>query len=65
MALHFTRAEYDRRIKATTEAMARDGLDGLLMFQQESIRGRRYVLQAVVQLANVAVQPATYLFICE
>lgn len=37
MALHFDRAEYDRRIKATTAAMAKQGLDGLLMFQQESM----------------------------
>jgi Xaa-Pro dipeptidase len=37
MALHFERAEYDRRIKAVTAAMAREGLDGLLMFQQESM----------------------------
>ena len=33
MALHFERAEYDRRIKAVTAAMAREGLDGLLTFQ--------------------------------
>ena len=37
MALHFERAEYNRRIKATTAAMAKQGLDGLLMFQQESM----------------------------
>ncbi|WP_373505603.1 M24 family metallopeptidase [Aestuariivirga sp.] len=37
MALHFERAEYDRRIAAVRAAMARDGLDGLLMFQQESM----------------------------
>ena len=37
MALHFNRAEYDRRIKAATSAMAAQGLDGLLMFQQESM----------------------------
>ena len=37
MALHFNRAEYDRRIAAVTSAMAADGLDGLLMFQQESM----------------------------
>jgi len=37
MALHFTRAEYDRRIKAATAALAAQGLDGLLMFQQESM----------------------------
>ena len=65
MALHFDRAEYARRIKATIAAMEKQKLDGLLMFQQESIRGRPYVSQAVVQLANVAVQPVTYLFICE
>jgi Xaa-Pro dipeptidase len=37
MALHFTRAEYDRRIKAATKALSAQGLDGLLMFQQESM----------------------------
>lgn len=37
MALHFERAEYNRRIKATVAAMEAQGLDGLLMFQQESM----------------------------
>ena len=37
MALHFTRAEYDARIAKAIAAMQRDGLDGLLMFQQESM----------------------------
>lgn len=37
MALHFDRSEYQRRIKAATAAMATQGLDGLLMFQQESM----------------------------
>jgi Xaa-Pro dipeptidase len=37
MALHFERAEFDRRIAAVRAAMASDGLDGLLMFQQESM----------------------------
>lgn len=37
MTLHFERAEYDRRIASVTAAMAREGLDGLLMFQQESM----------------------------
>ena len=37
MALHFDRAEYKRRIKATIAAMEKQGLDGLLMFQQESM----------------------------
>ena len=37
MALHFDRAEYARRIKATIAAMVGQGLDGLLMFQQESM----------------------------
>ncbi len=37
MALHFERAEYNRRIKATITAMQAQGLDGLLMFQQESM----------------------------
>ena len=37
MALHFTKAEYDRRIAATIAAMEKQGLDGLLMFQQESM----------------------------
>ena len=37
MALHFERAEYDRRIAAARAAMEAQGLDGLLMFQQESM----------------------------
>lgn len=37
MALHFDRAEYNRRIKATIAAMQARKLDGLLMFQQESM----------------------------
>ena len=37
MALHFTKAEYDRRIAATIAEMEKQGLDGLLMFQQESM----------------------------
>lgn len=37
MALHFERAEYDRRIAAAVKAMKAQGLDGLLMFQQESM----------------------------
>ena len=37
MALHFTRPEYQARIDATIKAMAARGLDGLLMFQQESM----------------------------
>lgn len=37
MGLHFTRAEYSQRIAATTAALKEQGLDGLLMFQQESM----------------------------
>lgn len=37
MGLHFERSEYDHRIKATIAAMQKQGLDGLLMFQQESM----------------------------
>lgn len=37
MGLHFERNEYDRRIKATIAAMQKQGLDGVLMFQQESM----------------------------
>ena len=37
MALHFDRAEYDARIARTIAAMAEEKLDGLLMFQQESM----------------------------
>ncbi len=37
MALHFERAEYQIRIAAAIAAMERDGLDGLLMFKQESM----------------------------
>jgi Xaa-Pro dipeptidase len=37
VALHFERAEYDRRLNATGRALISRGLDGLLMFQQESM----------------------------
>ncbi len=37
MALHFERAEYKARIANTIAAMESQGLDGLLMFQQESM----------------------------
>ena len=37
MALHFERSEYDARIAATIKALQARGLDGLLMFQQESM----------------------------
>ena len=37
MALHFEREEYQTRIAAATAAMQAQGLDGLLMFQQESM----------------------------
>ncbi|HLB96998.1 MAG TPA: aminopeptidase P family N-terminal domain-containing protein, partial [Acetobacteraceae bacterium] len=37
MALHFERAEYDRRLTAAGRALIARGLDGLLMFQQESM----------------------------
>lgn len=37
MALHFERAEFDARRRRTLEAMAAAGLDGLLMFKQESM----------------------------
>lgn len=37
MALHFTTSEYQRRIAAVTAALAAAGLDGLLMFEQESM----------------------------
>ena len=37
MGLHFTRTEYERRIAAVAEAMVAEGLDGLLIFQQESM----------------------------
>lgn len=37
MALHFARDEFQRRIDAATAALAARGLDGLLMFQQESM----------------------------
>jgi Xaa-Pro dipeptidase len=37
VALHFERPEYDRRLIAATTALAARGLDGLLMFQQESM----------------------------
>ena len=34
---HFTRAEYGRRLYAAREALAAAGLDGLLLFKQESM----------------------------
>src|SRR5688500_9486780 len=37
MALHFERREYKERIGKVTSALAQQGLDGLLMFQQESM----------------------------
>lgn len=37
MPLHFDRAEYRRRLDRTLAEMARRGLDGLLMFKQESM----------------------------
>ncbi len=37
MALHFERDEYQARIAKTCAAMERDGLDGLMIFAQESM----------------------------
>ncbi|MEZ5923306.1 MAG: Xaa-Pro peptidase family protein [Hyphomicrobiaceae bacterium] len=37
MALHFDPAEYKARVKAVTRELARQQLDGLLMFHQESM----------------------------
>ena len=37
MALHFDRSEYKARIAKVRRALAKEGLDGLLMFQQESM----------------------------
>ncbi len=37
MALHFTRAEFDARIAATVARMEQRGLDGMLLFSQESM----------------------------
>jgi Xaa-Pro dipeptidase len=37
VALHFEREEYDRRLEAARRALVQRGLDGLLMFQQESM----------------------------
>ena len=37
MALHFTISEYQQRIKAAIASMQSNNLDGLLMFQQESM----------------------------
>jgi Xaa-Pro dipeptidase len=37
MALHFSDAEFARRKAALLDAMAREGLDGMLLFQQESM----------------------------
>ena len=37
MALHFTASEYQQRIAAAIASMQKNSLDGLLMFQQESM----------------------------
>ena len=37
MALHFTREEFQGRIARATATMAKRGLDGMLLFQQESM----------------------------
>ena len=37
MALHFDRSEYKARIGKVRRALQNEGLDGLLMFQQESM----------------------------
>ncbi len=37
MALHFTASEYQQRITAAIASMQKNNLDGLLMFQQESM----------------------------
>ena len=37
MNLHFTRAELEARLADARRRMAADGLDGLLMFKQESM----------------------------
>ena len=37
MALHFTREEFAERRTRTCTAMASEGLDGLLLFRQESM----------------------------
>src|SRR4051794_9641008 len=37
MALHFSPAEFERRKRALLAAMERERLDGLLLFQQESM----------------------------
>ena len=37
MALHFDRSEYQQRLTAARAAMQKNNLDGLLMFQQESM----------------------------
>ena len=37
MALHFERKEYAARIRKTIAAMEKLGLDGILLFQQESM----------------------------
>jgi Xaa-Pro dipeptidase len=37
LPLHFSSAEFERRLDAARAAMAREGLDGLLLFKQESM----------------------------
>jgi Xaa-Pro dipeptidase len=36
MTLHFTRGEFEERRRRVLKAMAARGLDGLLMFKQET-----------------------------
>ena len=35
--LHFSRPEFDRRLAAARASLAREGLDGLVLFRQDSM----------------------------
>ncbi len=50
MALHFDAAEYDARLRQLTVAIRARGLDGLLLFAQESM----YWLTATTPLASAS-----------
>ena len=59
MALHFDRTEYADRIETATRALAVRGLDGLLMFQQESITGLPATTRSASASSNVCIWAPT------
>ena len=49
MAIHFHREEFERRVRRLCVALDAQGLDGLLLFKQESM----YYLTATIHLVFV------------